>query len=333
MTIKDFVSQPFHYTYGPHAPVLRVKSGDTIEVLCPSGDNRMADGSPIKPEHRQQSTGAPLFEGNPLAGPICVDGLGVGDSLAIEIFDVTIQGEQGLTLLAPRHGLLTSEELTDATDAEVPEQMYQWQIDQSRKTAEMVNPLGPDYISVPLRPMVGSIGVCPSSGQHISSLFAGDFGGNLDLSIVRSGATIILPVFHEGGLLYLGDLHAAQGHGEIVGGAIEVSGRVQLRVLKVASHAVSAPLVFSEDCIYAVATDGDVRHAISLAYSRLLHWLTNTLGMNRWDTYQLLSQVGTLELGGIVVRPCFTVAACIARQRLPQNKQSEVEEWIGSVGQ
>ncbi len=335
MSNRTFVSERFHYTYGPHKASFRIQNGETIEVVCPSGDNRLADGSELSKERRQRSDGTALFEGNPLAGPILIENLRTDNCLAVDILKVDIESQEGLTLLAPRHGLLTDDCLTtddDPDDFTVPRRMYRWHINNQDQVAVLQNTFGSSRWTIPLRPMIGSIGVCPAWGEHISSLNAGTFGGNLDLPILEAGATILLPVFHPEGMLFVGDLHAAQGHGEIVGGAIEVSGKVELRVRNLPRGGVCAPLIFSRNYVYAVATDGDLRQAVSLAYSRLLHWLSGTFDWNRWDTYQLISQTGVVEIGGIVVRPCFTVAAGVPIKLLPVESHREIEKWRGSAG-
>ncbi|MDC0935290.1 acetamidase/formamidase family protein [Pirellulales bacterium] len=336
MANRVFFSERFQYTYGPHEPTLRIDSGETIEVVCPDADNRLADGSLLSAEQRQRPEGAPLFEGNPLAGPIYVADVCPTDCLAVDILAIDLDEPEGVTLLAPRHGLLSAEELTpdsDGSASEAPRHMYRWRIDQQAKVAEMENPLGGEHLSVPLRPMIGSLGVCPAWGQHISSLFAGDFGGNLDLPIIEAGATVILPVIHPGGMLFLGDLHAAQGHGEIVGGGIEVSGKVTIRVRKISDNVIPAPRILSRNRMSAVATAGDLRLAISLAYSRLLAWIASSDRINRWDAYQLVSQAGIVEIGGLVVRSCFNVAAGISLELLPTALQQEINGWRGSAAQ
>jgi len=85
-----------------------------------------------------------------------------------------------------------------------------------------------DYISLRARPMIGVIGVAPRKGRY-SNMIAGDHGGNLDCNLVRAGSTIYLPIFVEGGLLAIGDVHATMGDGEVGGQGIEVAAEVEVR--------------------------------------------------------------------------------------------------------
>lgn len=332
-----FLSPQFKYTWGPHDPALWIDSGETLRVICPDSDNGLADGSQLSREQRQQSTGAPLFEGNPLAGPIATTGLEPGDCLAVEIHQIELDRTQGATLLAPNHGLLSRDEFfgstSKASDKPVPHHLFQWQIDSYGQSAQVQNPQGDHWFTVPLRPMIGSLGVYPVVGSNVSSLLAGDFGGNLDLPLLATGAMVLLPVFTSGGQLLVGDLHAAQGAGEIIGGGIETSGVVTIKLRRLPHRAITAPRIVSNDKIFAVATANDLRLAVSTAYSRLLDWVAGELGLNRADGYQLISQTGVLELGGIVNPRCQTVAAGIAVCDLPQLCQQELARWLASVGQ
>jgi amidase len=336
MDAQTFFSRRFHYTFGPHEPMLRVASGQILKVICPDGDNTLSDGLELPRDRRQPSAGSELFEGNPLAGPIYVEGTTINDSLAIDILDINLNRADGLTLLAPTHGLLTADDLLDTTDGAagqgVPKHLYRWRIDNAQQTAHLTNPLGDDALAVPLRPMIGCVGVCPNWGQTISSLYAGTFGGNLDLTLIAAGATLLLPVYHAGGLLLLGDLHAAQGHGEIVGGGIETSGEATIAARRVVGRVLGAPRLITDEKIYAIATCGDLRDAVRLAYARLIEWLAKELSINRWDAYQVVSQAATLELGGIAAPSCCTVVAGLRRDLLPARCQPEIESWRKSAG-
>ena len=329
-----FFSNRFYYTFGPHEASLRIPSGEALTVVCADSDNQLADGSELSKDRRQLASGSALFEGNPVAGPIYLEGSGAGDCLAVDILDIELDRNWGRTLLAPDHGLLSTDQLVATTGREtsatVPRHMYRWHLDHTNHVAVLENPLGDDPLRVPLRPMVGTMGICPPQGIEVSTMLAGSHGGNMDLALIRAGSTLLLPIYQEGGLLSLGDIHAAQGHGEIVGGGIETSGKVQMRVRVLKGTQIDAPRVITESQIFAIATDGELRTATQLAYSCLIHWLADEpFSCNRWDLYQLISQFGTLELGGIVVPSCSTVAAGIQLQYLPFRCQEILHEMKG----
>lgn len=327
MVREDFISPRFYYTFGPHEPTLRVPSGASLRVICPDSDNAMADGTLLSAGQRQQSAGIELFEGNPVAGPIFVEGARRGDALAVRIEKVNLDRRRGQTGLAPAHGLLPGDLLSPPRDGRAgeptPRHLYVWDIDVTAGVARVTNSLGGDPIEVELNPFVGCIGVCPKWGQSISTLFAGDHGGNMDLPAIRPGATLLLPVHTDGGLLMMGDIHAAQGEGEIIGGAIETSGVIECTVEVIADASLPAPRLLDPRRIMAFGSDGEVRGAIQRAYGRLVDWLAGDLGMNRWDAYHLISQAGSIELGNLLAPP-YVAGASLPRGVLPARASERI---------
>lgn len=87
-------------------------------------------------------------------------------------------------------------------------------------------------VKVPIRPHFGVIGLAPSEVDIVDSVPPSYFGGNIDNWRIGAGATMYYPVAVSGGLLSLGDPHAAQGDSELAGTAIETSltGMIRVRV-------------------------------------------------------------------------------------------------------
>ena len=257
-----------------------------------------------------------------MAGPIALTSARAGaDAIAVRIDRISIDRPLGRTLLAPNHGLVSAGQIGTYS---VPRRMYQWTIDEAAGVARLANPAGGDEIFVKLNPLVGCIGVCPPRGQRISTLFAGAHGGNMDLPSLGVGTTIYLPTFADGALVMLGDVHAAQGHGEAIGGGIEVCATVSITMRVVRDWPIVSPHLLTATEIGAIATDGDLRTAIQVAYGRLIVWLFG-LGMNRFDAYQLLSQVARIEIGNLVTSP-FSVAVLCAIDQLPSVARRKLEE-------
>jgi len=323
---QDFFSSRFQYTFGPNEPTLRIASGTSLRVICPDSDNELADNTFLKREQRQQDSGTALFEGNPVAGPIYVEGAVPGDSIAVHIEAIELDRSKGQTLLAAGHGLLPIQLLSRVSEtgehAPVPHRMFYWDIDPEAGIATLTNPFGDDPITVRLDPFIGSIGVCPKWGQSISTLLSGSFGGNLDIPAVRPGATLYLPVFRDGGLLAMGDLHAAQGHGEIIGGGIETSGKVDCTIELIKGRPHTELRLRDSAQLMALGTEGDVNGAVVQAYANLLDWLVKGFGLNRWDGYNLMSMTGTVMLSNFGLAP-YTVAAGIPLDALPESRRNE----------
>jgi len=70
-------------------------------------------------------------------------------------------------------------------------------------------------IEIPLCPFLGCIGTAPRFGQVLSSIVPGEHSGNMDCIKTKTGTKVFLPVFTKGAYLFMGDMHAAQGDGEI----------------------------------------------------------------------------------------------------------------------
>lgn len=314
MDRTHFVSSRFWYTFGPHAPTLRVRPGARLRVVCPDSDNEWSDGTVLPPDQRQQDEAGGLFEANPMAGPIEVEGATAGDSIAVQIESIELDRTKGQTGLAYAHGLLSADQLIDRAGVEsgrrIPSHLYQWKIDPAAGVATVVNPLGDRPVRVPLDPFVGCIGVCPAWGQAISTLYSGVHGGNMDIPLIRPGTTIELPVFHTGALLMMGDIHAAQGHGEIIGGAIETSGKIDCTIELMRGRSIPSPRLRDKRQLSAIGIGGELRQTVQLAYAHLLDWMVEEFKFNRWDGYNLISQAGSITLGGMG-GPVYAVAASI----------------------
>ena len=116
-----------------------------------------------------------------------------------------------------------------------------------------------------MRPFLGNIGTSPSRDLP-DSHNAGDFGtfllgaphgysftqeeldrhktdGHMDTNSVREGAILICPVKIPGGGIYMGDMHAQQGNGEIAGHATDVAGEVELQVEVIKGLALDGPML------------------------------------------------------------------------------------------
>jgi len=142
-----------------------------------------------------------------------------------------------------------------------------------------------------MRPFLGQLGTTPSKAMP-DSHNAGDFGsfligapheyaftqeeldkhrtdGHLDISRVREGATIICPVKVPGGGVYIGDMHAMQGDGEIAGHTTDVAGIVQLQVSVLKKASLEGPILLpnAEDLPYTAKpfTKEEKRRARELA--------------------------------------------------------------------
>ena len=144
--------------------------------------------------------------------------------------------------------------------------------------------------------MLGCIGTAPAWGVP-TTLPAGPHGGNMDLVETRPGNTVYLPVFVEGAYLYLGDAHAAMGHGELSATGLEMASITRIRVTLVKGRTIDSPRIEGPDEIMTIATGCPMERAIAEAYAKLILWMEKDYGWDRWKAYDLLTHVGRISVG------------------------------------
>src|SRR5690606_21302633 len=149
---------------------MTVRSGESITLICPDADNRLPDGGELAPGQRHAPAVPPAIEGNPLAGPIAIEGAQVGDSLAVTIDGITLANIEGRTLLQRDHGAIPARMLETDGEPAIPRHLYRWRIDPRSGTATLVNALGEHPVVVALAPFIGCIGVCPRDGKSIHAV-------------------------------------------------------------------------------------------------------------------------------------------------------------------
>jgi len=142
---------------------------------------------------------------------------------------------------------------------------------------------------------------------------AGAHGGNMDLVEVCPGAVVSLPVFCPGGYLYLGDAHAAMGHGELSGTGLEMAAETTITVDLVKRKPLAGPRIESDEEIMTVATGCPMERSVAAAYAQLILWMEEDYSWDRWHAYDLLTHVGRVSIGYYGIG---TVAAKIQKHYL-----------------
>lgn len=170
-------------------------------------------------------------------------------------------------------------------------------------------------LTLPLAPMLGCFGVAPAGGQAISTATSGPYGGNMDYRGFVTGATVYLPVFVPGALFFLGDGHAVQGDGEIVGTGIEVSFEVQFTVHLLKGKAIGWPRGENAEYCFTVGNARPLDQAVQHATTEMLHWLEEDYGLDALGAGTLLGQVVEYDLGN-VFDPAYTMVCKVPRRWL-----------------
>jgi len=285
-------------------PALTIRSGDTVHFRCrDSSDGQVTPRSTVADFLRIDRERI-----HALTGPVFIEDAKPGDVLQIDILDVR-HGGWGWSSIISGLGFL---------DQRFREpHLFIWTLDGDVSTS-----LTP--ARVPLQPFCGIMGVAPAQDGEFRTRPPGPFGGNMDVRDLTRGATLYLPVMRSGALFSTGDVHAAQGDGEVCINGIETPAEVSLRFRVRRDLALTAPM--AETPPRAVQSGGEwlmiEAHenplaAASEATSRMVDFLCAGWGLSPENAYVLCSATMSLRLSQVVNRPLITVTAALPKDILP----------------
>jgi amidase len=300
MAVHQFQPELYHVTIGPHEPVLRIADGGTVITTTVDASGRDASGQPVTPG------------GNPQTGPFYVEGAEVGDTLAVRFDRLWPNRTRGWSAV-----VLAANVVDPSYVRELPAERPQaeWDVDLERGIATLVQPetrLG--RLTLPIAPMLGCFGVAPARGEAISTATSGQHGGNMDYRGFCNGVTVYFPVLAPGALLHVGDGHAIQGDGEIVGTGIEISFDVQFTVRVLKDRRIGWPHAENDDYILTVGNARPLDQALQHATTEMSRWLEADYGLDPLGAQLLLGMAVEYEVGN-VFDPAYTMI-CKVRKRL-----------------
>ena len=175
---------------------------------------------------------------------------------------------------------------------------------------------------VPVKPMLGCVGVAPGfGGAPVRTADSGRFGGNMDFNEVVEGSTVYLPVAQPGALLYFGDGHALQGDGELNGNALETSLAVEVTVDLVKEKRIGTPRVENATHVMAMGLGGSLDDAFREATSELAAWVEKDYGLSGAEAAILLGATIEYEISEVADRNAGVVAK-VAKRYLPAPKKN-----------
>jgi acetamidase/formamidase len=310
-----YTPQTIYFTYCySHPPAARIASGDTVIT-----STRDAANDAFRPTMKTLAEGnLDLSRVNPQTGPFYIEGAEPGDTLKVHIDKIALNRDWGWGGAIPYFGALAPEYKTMMVTPPVTDTLFIWQLDRSRNIAVLNMPKSKvGKVEVPVRPFFGTIGTAPYGKECISSLVPGTHGANMDFNEVVQGVTMYFPVFERGALFMLGDGHAAQGDGEIMGAAIETSFDVQFTVEVIKGKKINWPRLENDRFIMSIGSTRPLMDALRLACSDLINWLVTDYGFDKIDAYQLLGQAAQIEIAN-VVDPQYSVACQLDKKYLPR---------------
>jgi amidase len=300
------------YVYASVAPVARLKPGDILDT-----NTLDCFGNAIK---KPGDTLSMAKGDNPLTGPFYIEGAEPGDTLVVNVLDLQVDGDQGIGAFAPGFGALNETNYTPMLHPPLPEKIWFYPIDHASNTAAFQALDSKFSVKIPLHPFFGCIGVAPAGGEARSSIVPAEFGGNMDSPEASVGNTIYFPVNVPGGLLYMGDGHAAMGDGEVAGTAIEVPLRARVQVNLIKGQKINWPRFENADAIMAVGAYRPLDDCVRIAFTELVGWIHQDYGLSELDAYELLSKVAKIHLNEMV-DPNYVVVASIEKKYLPPKRK------------
>lgn len=303
MTLHRYVPEKYYTALGSFEPVLRIIEGDT--VITTTVDNAGCNASDQQVTQR----------GNPQTGPFYIDPAQPGDTLLIRFDRLWPNRQIGRSSKVIAYNTIDPDFVPEMP-SRYPQTYVEWELDLQTGFATMLQPDGAlGSLSLPLSPMMGCFGVAPDRGQIISSSTSGTYGGNMDYNGFTEGVTVYLPVFSPGGLLFMGDGHACQGDGEILGTGIEVSFDVQFTVDVLKDKKIYWPRGESADYIFTVGNTRPLDQALQHATTEMIRWLHEDYMLGTDEIHQLMGQCIKYDVGN-VYDPAFTMVCKLKKSFL-----------------
>ena len=309
-----------HWGYfdATRAPVLKVKSGDCVQIeavthhagdapdlMFDEGVKRIFDETPESDRY----PGVHI-----MTGPIFVADAKPGDMLEVHYLEMTPRLPYGSNLAASWGHLY--KEMGEK------ERVTIYQLDAASNTASAAfaydfpgkylipgTVTQPDDccreqalegVRIPVRPHLGTAGVAPDAKGRVSTVPPGAHGGNIDNWRIGAGATMYYPVQCDGGLFSVGDPHISQGDGELSGTAIEASLNVLLQIRLRKDFAFPSPLLETPTDWIVHGFDTDLNVAMRNAARDMLGLLTDHRGLSRNDAYSLMSVAADFAVTQVV---------------------------------
>lgn len=312
---------------------------------------------------------------HPMTGPVAIEGAERGDVLAVTVVDIA-PDEFGYTVIVPGFGFLRDEftepffvgwrqtrthAVSDAMPGiAVPYEAFTGSIGTMPGEPEIEAWLARETelaavggVALPPEPTgAHPAAICGAEGSHadrcLRTIPPRENGGNMDVQQMQVGTTILIPCFVDGCNLFIGDVHYAQGDGEVSGTAIEtgavvtvttevrkgqgsvitspqVEGGPQIKNIEPSSfhqtigypfkEAGSVPTYHtyldSEPIVGLSQLSEDLTLAARNALTQMIDHIVRTYGLSREQAYILASVAVDLRVGQVVDVPNYVITAVL----------------------
>ena len=269
-------------------PLLRVQPGETFEVETYDASTGYfkSEADKAVPAKRPGFDRVPPLA-NPIGGPVYLEGAKKGDVLVVTIEDILVDSYSWIAI-GPRRGPLGESTRWPELSGDYTTKIFKHTPGKSGTTRDGTLHFS-DKISWPITPFIGTLGVCPDREVTTSLDGQGDWGGNLDIRDAAPSNKIFLPIFHDGALFYLGDVHASQGDTEFTGTAAETKATTRLKLDLIKNKKIPGPRIEKPASLIAIHANRPLEIAVETATIQLMDWLITEYGFTPTDAYCLVS--------------------------------------------
>jgi amidase len=269
-------------------PLLRVKPGESFEIEtwdASSGYFKTEEDKAIPALRKGFDRNPPM--GNPLGGPVWLEGAERGDTVVVNIEDILV-GDYSWVAVGPRRGPLGESTRWPELSSEYTTIILRHTPGPSGTTRDGTMKFN-DRISWPITPFIGTLGLAPDREVATSVDGQGEWGGNLDIRDATTGNRVFLPVHHPGALFSLGDVHASQGDTEFTGTAAETIATVRVNLELIKGKRTPWMRIEKPNSIIALFAFRPLEVAVETATTHLMDWLITEYSFTPTDAYCLVS--------------------------------------------
>lgn len=254
-------------------PAMVVPSGTTVRVRT-----KDCFGNQIqKPE--DELDGIDWDHTNPATGPIFVEGAVPGGALMVSIDAIEFDNK--------------SVSCTGENEGVCGDRFNAWSTQVCEIDGDEL--VWDERLRIPLRPMIGVIGVAPE-GEPINCGTPGSHGGNMDNTAITTGATLYFPVFADGALFGCGDMHAVMGDGEISVSGAEAAGWATVTLTAMPELKLVDPLIENATHFGVIASAETLDAAADRAVHEMLDLICDRTAEDPDMVVMLLSLVGDVQV-------------------------------------
>lgn len=254
-------------------PAMVVPSGTTVRVRTKDCFGNQVQ----KPE--DELDGIDWDHTNPATGPIFVEGAVPGGALKVSI-DVIEFDNKSVSCTGENEGVCGDRFNAWSTQVcEIDGDELIWD----------------ERLRIPLRPMIGVIGVAPE-GDPINCGTPGSHGGNMDNTAITAGATLYFPVIADGALFGCGDMHAVMGDGEISVSGAEAAGWATVTLTAMPELKLVDPLIENATHFGVIASAETLDAAADRAVHEMLDLICDRTAEDPDKVVMLLSLVGDVQV-------------------------------------